>query len=103
MIQMLVEAEKKVDLKSIEQIAKTQGFFVRYIAGNAARKEKKSKNPLNPSPSGDPWWDDPRNAAMVAERVARIERGEAQFVRIEDSPAVQELFAMCRKWEEENV
>ena len=90
---MIAEAEKGVARKPIE----------RAVARHVPRKEKRSTNPLNPSPSGDPWWDDPRNAAMVAERFARIERGEAQFVRIEDSPEVQELFAMCRKWEEENV
>jgi len=91
MTQMLLEAKSKLALKPIERLAKQQGFSVRYVA--PVRTEKKSTNPLNPSPSGDPWWDDPRNAAMVAERVERAKRGEAKYVRMEDSPVLQRIFA----------
>ena len=29
------------------------------------KKPKRKKTPDNPSPSGDPWFDDPRNIAIV--------------------------------------
>jgi len=32
-----------------------------------AKKPKRKKKPDNPSPSGDPWFDDPRNIAIVME------------------------------------
>jgi|GEM_PF-3525263 len=31
--------------------------------------KRKKKNPNNPSPSGDPWYDDPRNVALVKEAI----------------------------------
>ena len=88
MTQMLVEAKSKLALKPIERLAKQQGFFVRYIA--AARTEKKSKNPLNPSPSGDPWWDDPRNVAHVDEGLRDLAAG--RVIREEDFTELQEMF-----------
>ena len=30
---------------------------------------KRTKKPNNPSPSGDPWFDDPRNIAIVKEAI----------------------------------
>lgn len=30
----------------------------------------------SPSPSGDPWWDDPRNVAMVKTRIAKLKTSE---------------------------
>lgn len=30
----------------------------------------------NPSSSGDPWWDDPRNVAMVKTRIAKLKTSE---------------------------
>ena len=105
MIQMLVEAERKVDLKPIEQIAKTQGFLFSYVAQNVARsaprKEKKSTNPLNPSPSGDPWWDDPRNVAHVDEGLRDLAAG--RMVTEEDSPIIQRFRALAKQGKRENV
>ena len=89
MTQMLLEAKSKLALKPIEQIAKQQGFFVRYIA--PVRTEKKSTNPLNPSPSGDPWWDDPRNVAEVDAGLRDLAAG--RVIAMEDSPVLQRIFA----------
>ena len=88
MTQMLLEAKSKLALKPIERLAKQQGFSVRYVA--PVRKEKKSTNPLNPSPSGDPWWDDPQNVAMVMERIKDSDKTE--YIREEDFTELQELF-----------
>jgi transcriptional regulator with XRE-family HTH domain len=97
MVQMLLEAESKLDLKPFAQIARKQGITVRYVA----QKEKKSKNPNNPSPSGDPWFDDPRNMAGVMEGIKDLEEG--RFVRAEDSPVIQELFAKYGRRKKEYV
>ena len=42
-----------------------------------AKKPKRKKKPDNPSPSGDPWFDDPRNIAIVMEGIqsAKEEKG----------------------------
>lgn len=31
----------------------------------------------SPSPSGDPWWDDPRNVAVVEAGIASMKTGKA--------------------------
>ena len=103
MTQMLLEAKSKLALKPIERLAKQQGFSVRYVAPvrNAARTEKKCTNPLNPSPSGDPWWDDPRNVAIVDEGLRDLAAG--RVTRIEDFTEFQELRAKYGKKRKANV
>lgn len=32
---------------------------------------------MNPSPSGDPWFDDPRNIAELSRRIKEYEAGQA--------------------------
>lgn len=32
---------------------------------------------MNPSPSGDPWFDDPRNIAELSRRIKEYEAGKA--------------------------
>lgn len=32
---------------------------------------------MNPSPSGDPWFDDPRNIAELSRRIKEYEAGES--------------------------
>lgn len=39
---------------------------------------------MNPSPSGDPWFDDPRNIAELSRRIKEYEAGEAKFVTLEE-------------------
>ena len=99
MTQMLLEAKSKLALKPIERLAKQQGFSVRYVA--PVRTEKKSTNPLNPSPSGDPWWDDPRNVAKVDAGLRDIAAG--RVVTEEDSPIIQSFRALAKQGKRENV
>lgn len=39
---------------------------------------------MNPSPSGDPWFDDPRNIAELSRRIKEYEAGEMEFVTLEE-------------------
>ena len=39
---------------------------------------------LNPSPSGDPWFDDPRNVEEVLRRWKAIESGESKMIPFEE-------------------
>lgn len=39
---------------------------------------------LNPSTSGDPWFDDPRNIAELSRRIKEYEAGETKFVPLEE-------------------
>jgi hypothetical protein len=60
------------------------------------KRKKFPPNPNNPSPSGDPFWDNPANLAMLTERICDIEEGRATFVD-EDDPEIQAFFASARQ------
>jgi len=68
MTQMLLQAENKMDLRPFAQIARKQGIVVRYIV----QREAKSKNP---SPSGDTWFEDPKNLAEIDKGVQDLRNG----------------------------
>lgn len=38
----------------------------------------------NPSPSGDPWFDDPENMASVLRGIEQMKRGEGRAYNIEE-------------------
>lgn len=38
----------------------------------------------NPSPSGDPWWNDPENMAAVKEGIAEYEAGKGRIFTLEE-------------------
>ena len=60
------------DLSFFNDLAKLRGWKTRT---RATRKQKVSTNPDNPSPSGDPWFDDPENMAMLREAIAEAKKG----------------------------
>jgi hypothetical protein len=39
---------------------------------------------VNPSPSGDPWFDDPRNMEMVERGLAEVKAGHVTRVSLDD-------------------
>ena len=55
------------------------------------KKPKRKKNPDNPSPSGDPWFDDPRNVAIVMEGIQSAK--EEKCVTVEESPVLSAIFS----------
>ena len=61
-----------------------------------AKKPKRKKNPDNPSPSGDPWFDDPRNVAIVEEAIRDLKEGKGKCVTVEESPVLSAIFAKYR-------
>jgi hypothetical protein len=60
------------------------------------KKVKRKKNPDNPSPSGDPWFDDPRNIAIVEEAIRDLKEGKGKCVTVEESPSLSAIFAKYR-------
>ena len=38
----------------------------------------------NPSPSGDAWFDDPRNIAELSRRIEAVRQGNARFTPLEE-------------------
>lgn len=38
---------------------------------------------MNPSPSNDPWFDDPRNIAELSRRIKEYEAGKSNFVTLD--------------------
>ena len=57
-------------------------------------KPRRKKNPDNPSPSGDPWFDDPRNIAIVMEGIKSAKEEKCESV--EESPALSAIFSKYR-------
>ncbi|GHV23466.1 hypothetical protein AGMMS49959_16600 [Planctomycetales bacterium] len=57
-------------------------------------RTRKSKNPHNPSPSGDPYFDDPRNIADIMDGIRQFEAG--QVVSLDDEE-LQAIFRRCRQ------
>jgi len=49
------------------------------------------EKPDNPSPSGDPWFDDPRNIAIVKEGIQSAKKEKC--VSVEESPTLSAIFA----------
>ena len=60
-------------------------------ATNALPTGECPKNPNNPSPSGDPWYDDPRNVAAVKEAIQSA-KGE-DGIRLKSKEDITEYFA----------
>jgi hypothetical protein len=58
---------------------------------NSSEKGKKPM-PNNPSPSGDPWFDDPQNLAMLNERVREMKDGKISAVRLETKEDIRNFF-----------
>jgi len=52
---------------------------------------EKPEKPENPSPSGDPWFDDPRNIAIVMEGIKSAETEKC--VSVEESPTLSAIFS----------
>ena len=60
----------------------------------AQKKPKRKKNSDNPSPSGDPWFDDPLNIAIVMEGVQSAK--DEKCVILEESPVLSAIFSKYR-------
>ena len=58
------------------------------------KKPKQKKNANNPSPSGDPWFDDPLNIAVVMEGVQSAR--EEKCVSLDESPVLSAIFSKYR-------
>lgn len=63
--------------------------FVEYISHKySSMSVKKHKLSKNPSPSGDVWFENPKNLKLLEEAI-----NDNNYVTEENSPVIQELFA----------
>lgn len=51
-------------------------------------KTSDGRNTRNPSPSGDPWWDDERNVAMVERGAEQIRHGLGKELSLQEIDAL---------------
>jgi predicted DNA-binding protein len=86
----LKKKRKNIDLPTetftkLSILASAQGKSLKaYIENILISKADSLKVEIspNPSPSGDPWFDDPENLAMVKRGLEDIERGDSQVFTI---------------------
>ena len=58
------------------------------------KKPKRTKNSDNPSPTGDPWFDDPLNIAIVMEGIQSAK--DEKCMSVEESPVLSTIFSRYR-------
>jgi len=79
-------------LKTINALPTAERMRIVEQVIRAIRLEKPdSANPNGPSPSGDPWFDDPRNIAIVMEGIQSAQTEKC--VSVEESPILSAIFA----------
>jgi len=76
-------------LKAINALPVEERMMIIEQVARAIRLEKPSSD--NPSPSGDTWYDDPRNIAIVNEGIKSAKKEKC--VSIEESPTLSAIFA----------
>ena len=57
------------------------------------KEPKRKKKPDSPSPSGDPWYDDPRNVAAVMEAVQEMKEDKESDIVFKSSEDIKKYFA----------
>ena len=88
-----VEFEKKPT--KYYEIAQKDSVFVKYASNYiklsfTKRLPRKAKNPNSPSPSGDPWFDDPQNLAYLKNRI-ETSKTDKHYI-IDKNQSVREFF-----------
>ena len=83
---------KAINALTTAERMKIVEHVIRTIRVEMPRSETRSraKNLNNPSPSGDPWFDDPRNIAIVKEAIQGAEENEIVLASKKD---IKEYFA----------
>jgi len=73
-------------IKYYEAAAKGRVFikeaenYIKLVIAKRLPRVRKSTNPYNPSPSGDTWFDDPRNMAIVERAIANSKNAKPAAV-----------------------
>ena len=74
-------------LKKLSIMAASQGKSLKAFIENLLETKANSLNvevSTNPSPSGDPWFDDPENMASVMRGIEDAKQGRAKVYTIDD-------------------
>ncbi len=66
-------------------------------AATPKRKMKKAKpdgtRPESPSPSGDPWYDDPRNVAIVMDAIKKSKNDKGKEIVLKTKEDIKQYMA----------
>lgn len=74
-------------LKKLSIMAASQGKSVKAFIENILETKANSLSvevSTNPSPSGDPWFDDPENMASVMRGIEEAKQGKAKVYTIDE-------------------
>ena len=74
-------------LQKLSVMAENHGKSLKaYIEGILIKEANtlSAQGTENPSPSNDPWWNNPNNVAEVNERIAQYKAGMGQVYTIEE-------------------
>jgi hypothetical protein len=79
----VAEIEKSLQTLPQEYLSEVNDF-VEFLKAKVQKQNRRKfpKRPDNPSPSGDPWFDDPKNLALVDERVLAMKEGKSKTVAV---------------------
>ena len=89
----------KSPIKYYEAAAKGSVFvkyaenYIKLVLAKRLPRVRKLKNPNNPSPSGDTWFDDPRNMAEV---MKGIESLKYERTYTNDDPEIKAIFEWAK-------
>lgn len=73
---LIIHPQSQKDLKAVKAFLKAIEI--------PFEKLKYKPLPGNPSPSGDPWFDDPKNLEMVEKGFEDVKAGRVHEVTLED-------------------
>lgn len=80
--------ELRSNQKKYFDLAETTRVFVK--RGNKVIELVVKETIDNPSPSGDAWFDDPKNIAELARRIEAVKRGETNFTTLDPAKSLWE-------------
>jgi hypothetical protein len=66
---------------------------IRTLRLESPKEPKRKKNPNNPSPSGDPWFDDPRNIAIVMDGIQSAKEEKEKGIVFKSKEDIKDFFA----------
>ncbi|MDR0867034.1 MAG: hypothetical protein LBP75_00975 [Planctomycetota bacterium] len=72
---------KRFHLQSVTDLQSATDIAAPVKKSPRRTRTRKSKNPNNPSPAGDPYFDDPRNIAAIMRGIRQVKEGKVTKCR----------------------
>lgn len=76
--------ELRANQKKYFDMAETTRVFVKR-GRKLVELVVKDEIDMNPSPSGDVWFDNPRNMEELVKRIKAFESGQSEFISVEEA------------------